>query len=140
MAESQMLGGPSPRSLAASWFGRVCLFLALTCGPAQADPPSEMFCGTGPFGSGAGYAPDDERGRITASVCPAPNGRQRRAVHKAFCDRALQHSRPVTEGLLELGGHLSSMSAQATGLAPQRTAPPDGPWQNPRPNRTLTLC
>ena len=67
MADRQMFQRSSPGSLVPTWFGCWWLFLGLSCGLVLADPPSPMFLGTGPAGSTAGYAPDDERSRLTAS-------------------------------------------------------------------------
>jgi len=67
MTYRQILKPSFPSSFVPVWFVRWWLFLGLMNGLVFADPPSPMFLGTGPAGSTAGYAPDDERSRLTAS-------------------------------------------------------------------------
>ena len=49
------------------YVGLFFLWSGVTGGFAAADPPSPMFRSTGPAGSSAGFAPDDETGRLYAS-------------------------------------------------------------------------
>ena len=67
MADRQMFRTFSPCLIVLAWFGWLWLLLGVMSGLILADPPSQMFLGTGPFGSTDGYSPDDERSRVTAS-------------------------------------------------------------------------